>query len=594
MCGISGLIISGSDMVLSRSVDIIQRLNRQQAHRGPDAEGIWHAPNGRCVLGHRRLAVIDLDTRSNQPMLSADGRYALVFNGEIYNYQAIREDLEALGTVFRTQSDTEVLLHGFRQWGGKLFAKLDGMFALAVYDTLTKTLTLARDRIGEKPLYYARTPGYIALASEMKALLGLQEVSREVSRSSLFEYFTLRYVADPRTLFESIFSVQPGTYLVITQDGNVSEHSYYAYDVAEPHGVEESEYLDALEDALIESVKVRLIADVPLGAFLSSGVDSSLVCGIAATALGREISCFGAGFGGVQDNEIDGARKIAETYGLPFESYLVSEDDILQTARNFGKFLDEPNGDRGCVPMYFLSRLIRSRVTVAISGDGGDELFAGYSRYLHMRTVYGETPENAIEKICKYFEKGLPVFSREALHDAFPDEEYAFSARVASRFASLFARAELNDITRLRTLDLHTYLPGAVLSKVDKMSMRHSLEVRTPFFSPKVLNLSATLPASLLVHNGKMKLALRKLLHQYLPDELVSPVKKGFGMPSTFIQSNIGIFTQMANDATSTLAGWSPMQDHSLDFDKLAKASRGNINSLWAWIVLGQWVNSLP
>lgn len=594
MCGIAGLLDHRSTLDLEVRTTVVERLCQLQQHRGPDASGIWVAPNKHCVLGHRRLAVIDLDVRSNQPMISASGRYAVTFNGEIYNFQALKTQLTGLGVEFHTASDTEVLLAGFAHWGLGLFPRLDGMFALGIYDAQTDELVLARDRLGEKPLYVARVGSVVAFASEFKPLLTLPGLARDVSAASLFEFFALRYVADPHTLYEAISSVQPGTLRIIKPNGEESEQSYFAFDVvAEKALINEHDYLDALESELTQAIQTRLIADVPVGAFLSSGVDSSLICSIAAKGLGRELRCFSAGFVGGEENETVVARKIAENLGLPFEAYLVSHGDLLESVGDFGKVLDEPNGDRSCVPMYFLASLIRKNVTVAISGDGGDELFGGYGRYAAFRSKLNPRRSN-LDSVMSYFSTGLPVFPLDALRTALPEQESIFHERFAARFITAFARQELDDIERLRLIDLHSYLPGAVLAKVDRMSMRHALEVRTPFFSPAILRLSERLPMSLCSEGGLLKVALRKLLARHLPPNLIRSDKQGFGMPASFFRAHADVFSRLASSADEALAEWAPFRDRPKSLATLRAASRHNINSYWAWIMLGQWSTSLP
>jgi len=565
-----------------------------QAHRGPDASGQWRSPDGHCVLGHRRLAIIDLDARSTQPMLTADGRYAISFNGEIYNYKSLRSELEAMGRRFRTESDTEVLLVGYAHWGDALFGRLDGMFALAIYDTLKRELLLARDRMGEKPLYYTRTSGALVFASELKALLRVEGLSATVSERGLFDYLSLRYVPDPATIFDEVFSVQPGTWLRFDEHGRSQEQSYYAFDIEAPFQGDAEDYVDAVDAALTAAVRTRLVADVPVGALLSSGVDSSLVCALAARLTNRSVHCFGAGFVGDSEDETPQARAIATHLGLPFEALAISGDDLLQGTRGFGALLDEPNGDRSCVPTYLLSRLIRSHVTVAVSGDGGDELFAGYGRYLVMARDEGFQALRPAAQVERYFFNALPMFDRAVLEAALPEQMPAFRRRFLSRFQPLFARPELDTFARLRTTDLYSYLPGAVLPKVDRMSMKHSLEVRTPFFSPEVLALSSRLPGSLVQSNGLLKLALRRVLERYLPDDLVLPSKRGFGMPGAFFARNQALFRELAARSDEVLRDWSPFGGRPASFAALRDGARANINSLWAWIVLGQWVESLP
>lgn len=596
MCGISGILDFKNHFTPHARVSIVNKFCEMQHHRGPDAVGIWKSSFSYCVLGHTRLAIIDLDERSNQPMRSANGRFAMTFNGEIYNYKSLKLQLEEQGVEFRTQSDTEVILEGYTVWGDDLFEKLDGMYALAIYDEQKKTLLLSRDRVGEKPLYYAKLKNTITFCSELKPLLTIPGISKEISESSLFEYLSLRYVAEPNTIFSSIKSIKSGTYVYIDMLGNIKENSYYAFDVpnidARYSGSLE-EYVDELETAMIEAVTTRLNADVPVGAFLSSGVDSSLVCSIASLKLNRKILCFSAGFQGSKESETDSAKKIAEHLGLPFEAQTITSDDLLNVTMDFGNKVDELNGDRSCVPTYVLSGLIRRRVTVAVSGDGGDELFGGYGRYLGPERV-GYEDGTETDAVCEYLISRLPVFNLTALTDAMPSEYIVFRRRFASRFSSAYARPELAEIERQRIIDFHSYLPGAVLAKVDRMSMQHSLEVRTPFFSPNILELSAVLPLKMSTDGKQLKIALRKLLNRYLPNELITSNKMGFGMPPSFFTTHENIFAKMAQSSDEILVNFEYFHHRKELFNKLLRASRANINSYWAWIVLGQWVGSLP
>jgi asparagine synthase (glutamine-hydrolysing) len=594
MCGIAGLLLTRQDLAPERVIEQVQALCASMTHRGPDAGGVWSSSDQRCTLGHRRLAIIDLDPRSNQPMLTPDGHYAIVFNGEIYNYKELRRELEARGTRFRTESDTEVLLEGYVHWGDALFERLDGMFALAIYDASRRQLLLARDRLGEKPLYYARCSGALVFASELKALLGVDGLSITVSERGLFDYFALRYVPDPATIFDEIFSVQPGTWLRFDENARSQERAYYAFDVEAPFEGDEDDYVDAVDAALSAAVRTRLVADVPVGALLSSGIDSSLVCAVAARLTNRSVHCFGAGFVGDAENETPQAHAIADHLGLSFEALSISSGDLVHSAQRFGALLDEPNGDRSCVPTYLLSQLIRSHVTVAVSGDGGDELFAGYGRYLALDRDAGFRALPPAGQPERYFFGALPVWHRDVLEAAMPEQMQAFRRRFLSRFLPLFARTDVDTFGRLRTTDVYSYLPGAVLAKVDRMSMKHSLEVRTPFFSPQILALSSRLPRALVHGNGQLKLALRRVLERYLPDELLKAKKQGFGMPGAFFEQNASLFLGMAAHADECLRQWSPLAGRPSAFNALREGARANINSLWAWIVLGQWVESLP
>ena len=372
-------------------------------------------------------------------------RYTIVYNGELYNFEALRTELEALGYRFTSRSDTEVMLAAWAQWGLDCFRRFDGMFALAIYDRLQRKLVLARDRTGEKPLYYARRNGMLLAASELRALAScLPGGSPELDARGVFDYLALRYVPPPRTILRDIRSLEPATVLVVGENGSEERRTFHAFDrVVDPPETSLDEAADALESALTSSLERRLIADVPVGMFLSSGVDSSLVCALASRKLGRDMRSFCAGFAGGDDDETAAARGIARALGLEHREYSVSSNDLLSLAADFGAHLDEPNGDRSCVPVYLLAREMRREVTVAISGDGGDELFCGYTRYLGFDDALRRAPDprDALEL---YYERALPVFPPSTLAPLFAEEYAAWRDDFLSLYAPVVPRPGWN------------------------------------------------------------------------------------------------------------------------------------------------------
>ncbi|MDH5378841.1 MAG: asparagine synthase C-terminal domain-containing protein, partial [Gammaproteobacteria bacterium] len=387
-------------------------------------------------------------------------------------------------------------------------------------------------------------------------------------------------------------SVSPGTLVRINSKMELRERSLYAFDIEgrkARESIDVNVFLEELESRLIRSISRRLHADVSVGAYLSSGVDSSLVCAISAKKLGLDPKCFSAGFTNVSDNETIVAEKIANHLGLPFEAYYISQDDLLTAVTQFGKNLDEPNGDRSCVPTYFLSALISSQVRVAVSGDGGDELFGGYGRYQDLN--HQLSPKKMIQS---YFNERLPMFPANVLEQVLPHSAEVFRKKFVSRYLSAFERTDLLDIERMRLMDFYSYLPGAVLAKVDRMSMKNSLEVRTPFLDPAILEMSTFLPATLIHQEGLLKMALRKILAKYLPAELILPNKQGFGMPASFFNSYASVFNRLLTQADETLAAWSGFDFDRSAFTTLQQASRNSINTIWCWISLAQWSESLP
>ncbi len=593
MCGIAGALdpVGLPDAAPLRA--IAAHLCRAQAHRGPDGEGLWD--DGRhCALGHRRLAVIDLGPGGAQPMADATGRYHRTFNREIYTFGALRAELERLGHAFRSRSDTEVLVAAFAQWGDGAFARLDGMFALAVYDAAERRLVLARDRVGEKPLYFASVGGRFVFASELRAIASLPGARFALDPRAVFGYLALRYVPAPRTILGGVSALEPGTILAVGPDGALAQKRFYAFDRAvDPVALAPEAAADRLEQALAESIERRLIADVPLGAFLSSGIDSSLVCALAARRLRREIRTYCAGFAGGAADETAASRRIAAALGLPHREYVISSDDLIATARGFGALLDEPNGDRSCVPVYLLAREMRREVTVAVSGDGGDELFGGYDRYLGFdaarRAAGASDPRDALEH---YLEHALPVFPPSTLKRLLPDEHADWREDFLGLYAPVMMRAGWNDTQRLSVLDFHTYLPGAVLAKVDRMSMRHALEVRTPFLEPTVLGIAAGLAPAECAAGPELKPVLRRVLSRHLDPALVASRKIGFGMPAGFMQAHRAIFEALFRSACEPLRATSFFAARRAALDGLVAAAPANVNSLWALTVLGAWVDA--
>ena len=583
MCGIAAVFAPRGTATPAALPEVAARLAAAQAHRGPDDAGHWD--DGRyCALAHRRLAVIDLTPGGHQPMRDASGRFTITYNGEIYNFETLRTELEALGHAFRSRSDTEVLLAAYAQWGNDAFRRLDGMFALALYDSVERRLVLARDRAGEKPLYYAWLGELFVVASELRPIAALRKGGGGLDPQGVFDYLALRYVPAPRTILQGVCALEPASIIAIGPDGAEERCAFHAFDRAVdalPRTLDEA--ADELEELLAASLERRLLADVPVGAFLSSGIDSSLVCALASRRLRRTLLTFCAGFESSAEDETAASRRIAEHLGLPHRAYVVSSADLLGMAQRFGAIVDEPNGDRSCVPVYLLAREIRREVTVAISGDGGDELFCGYERYRGF--------DVAREGIEPYIERALPVFPPSALKPLFPEEYAAWREEFLALYAPVALRSGWNTAQRLSVLDYHTYLPGAVLSKVDRMCMRHALEVRTPFLEGRVMDLAASLPPALCA-DGTLKPLLRRLLARHLPAGFTAPRKIGFGMPAQFMQVHAQVFRGMFDAACESLRATEFFAARRAALDGLVAYAPRNVNSLWALTVLGMWVDS--
>jgi asparagine synthase (glutamine-hydrolysing) len=558
MCGIAG-IVNGDPLKVA---DMIFAMG----HRGPDFSEC--RTFGNVTLGHARLAIIDTSPAGNQPMNF--GKWAITYNGEIYNYRELRAHLETKGHTFKTQTDTEVLLHMWAEYGSDCLHSLDGQFAFAIFDTETKELTLVRDRAGEKPLYYLQRDGLVAFASELRPLAALSE--REVSPESLALFALYRYVPAPRSIWSDVSKLAPGHLAVVNAAGRLNTKRWWSWEVEPTHEVSQKGFMDACEQitgVLRDSVKRRLIADVPLGIFLSGGIDSSL-CAALAVSQGHSLKTFSIGFDGA-DSEHEQARLIAKHLGTDHHEHVFGPSDFESVGRTIGDRMDEPNGDRSCVPTYLLAGFAKQHVTVALSGDGGDELFGGYGRYFHWDA---KTPPEFGADV--YYRHLLPVYGPDEpffLADTLPIHDEMASA------ATLFHTHE--PLHALRALDFNRYLPGCVLSKMDRMSMQHSLEVRTPFLEPQLMDIARKLPSQYLMNSKMGKLVLREIAARYLPREVALAPKRGFGMPKGVFSQNSRVIAEMFEEAAPHC--------ERVGFPK----PPNNFNAIWAYCVLGNWLRSV-
>lgn len=547
MCGIAGIVDHGQRFGPDRLREIAIEMRDILAHRGPDDAGVWVDPTGLCALSHRRLSILDLSPAGHQPMLDASGVLGLTFNGEIYNYRELKATLEAGGETFRTETDTEVLLRLVSGFRPDVLASIDGMYALGLWDSRTRRLLLARDAFGKKPLYVAEGPGWLAFASELSALRAVPGFEARINRDAVADYLLLQYVPAPRAIYEGSAKIPPGSWAILdfskgapTREVGLHYRWSPVASAAGRRGLPLERAADELRQVLLDAVSIRLRSDVPLGAFLSGGVDSGLVVAMITRELRVPIQTFSIGFEGFPDSEHvqarDAARHLQTTH---HERILVP--DAVDLLPRIAASLDEPLGDSSCLPTYLLSEFTRSRVTVALSGDGGDELFGGYSRY---RATIEESRDLTLRlrhwlNYRRRWSPGRAYCSHRLL--MFPPPELADLvaapqlARIEETVAGWMAAIDdpgLPLVTRMQNLDASTYLPGAVLAKVDRMSMAYALEVRSPLLSRRVADFAATLPAEMSYSAGRTKPILRALAARYLPAQHVSRKKLGFGLPS--------------------------------------------------------------
>lgn len=551
MCGICGVYLVRSGMEADRRM--VQAMCREIIHRGPDDEGVF--VDGALGLGMRRLSIIDVQ-RGAQPMFSPDRNVAVVFNGEIYNFRDLRRDLEADGCQFRTDCDTEVLVHLYQRHGASFVSRLNGMFALAVWDRTSQRLLLARDRLGQKPLYYAWTSDGLVFGSELKCLLAGPNVRREIDHEAVYHYFTLGYVPHPWTIYRGARQLPPGCTLTV-HHGAAAVGRYWELTPPSRPLSDRDAAKEHLRELLTDAVRIRLMSDVPLGAFLSGGVDSSITVALMAQLSSDPIKTFHIDFSQPDYSERAFARSVAERYATEHHE-LVVEPSAADLLDGVVRCFDEPFGDSSALPTYCVSKMTRDYVTVALAGDGGDESFGGYRRYqriLARRRLPGWL-RKLVGAAGSGIACGLPRSAPGAryLRSLGMDHGPFFAVGTAElETRELLSRKFLEPIARTSTfaavrgpleaangsdpllpfslLDTYRYLPDDILTKVDRMSMAHSLELRSPFLDYRVVEFASRLPAHWKIRGGDSKVILKETFARDLPPDVLAPRKRGFSVP---------------------------------------------------------------
>ena len=567
MCGVSGFLARAAlpgDTAETRLWAMIATLR----HRGPDDEGVW--TDGRAGIAHARLSIIDLSPAAHQPMASADGAVWITYNGEVYNFAEIRQELDALGYPFRSRSDTEVIVNGWHAWGPKIFTRLRGMFALAIWDRRSQSLILARDRLGKKPLYYAATTTAFLFGSEIKALLTWPGVPRTADLSAIDRYLTFGYVPAPDTAFAGIRKLPAAHYLVVEAraDKNLGAPELVRYwRLPEPRATRRHRRTSDLKRELVghleEAVRLRLISEVPLGAFLSGGVDSSAVVATMARVGGGTVKTFSIGFSAKEYDETRYARMVAERYATDHQELVVEPDAVAVLPRLVWHY-GEPFADPSAVPTYYVSKLARQEVTVALNGDGGDECFLGYRRYKAMRYVswldgmpswsraelarlLGLAPLTAQQRFKIPRIRGVLqapkqrpgrryAFTLAPFTDEDKEDCYSWAMRDQLGRSALdllepyFAEAD-SLVAGANWADIHTYLPDDLMVKVDVASMAHGLEARSPLLDHVLMEWAVGLPEEVKMARGVTKALFKSAMEPYLPAELLYRPKMGFSCP---------------------------------------------------------------
>jgi asparagine synthase (glutamine-hydrolysing) len=574
MCGIAGGIWLHNAQGLSR--DVLRSMTDAIAHRGPDDQGhliiqpkanpsiLDASPSPGVALGFRRLSIIDLAS-GHQPLGNEDGSVQIVFNGEIYNYQELRHRLEGSGHIFRTHTDTETIVHLYEDLGLDCFEHLNGMFAMAIWDQRRERLVLARDRLGKKPLYYSMHGGRLVFASELKSLMQLPGISREIDPGAIDLYLTYQYIPHPHSIYKGIRKLPPGHFAVF-ENGELSVQRYWNVDWSRETPMDQPTASRKLKTMLADAVRIRLRSDVPLGAFLSGGIDSSLIVAIAQQQLEMPIRTFSIGFSEADFDETHYAKMVADHVGTKHERFEVTPDALNIIDRLVDQY-DEPFGDSSAVPTWYLCELTRQHVTVALSGDGGDELFGGYERYralklsgqlqsrmpiswLNQSWFIKRLPDSSarrsflrrVRRFCEAlgqppmerYMNWIQIFGEASRLDLYQESfiEQLPDRNPVSFLADAWRRAGKRDLVSCATTaDLQTYMPCDLMTKVDIASMAHSLEARQPMLDYRLVEWAAALPSNLKLRGKRGKCLLMDTYHDLLPKAIWNRSKMGFGVP---------------------------------------------------------------
>jgi len=553
MCGITGIYHFGNERAVDH--DLLERMNNLLTHRGPDDAGVW--VEGPIGLAQRRLAIVDLSPAGHNPMPNEDGSLMLTYNGEIYNVLERRSEFEARGHRMRSHTDSEMLLHMYEEKGAAFVDDLRGMFAFALWDGPKRTLLVVRDRLGIKPLYWRAQGGTFAFASEIKALLADPACPREVDPAALAAYLRLQYVPSPDSILAGVHKLEPGHLLIVTPEG-VTVRRYWAPPSGETLALSVDDATVELRRLLEESVRLRFMSDVPFGAFLSGGIDSSIVCALMARQMDRPVKTFTIGFAGAPEDETVHARAVAKHIGAEHHEFVVTTD-ALAILPSVVWHMDEPLADPSALPTWAVSEMARTHVTVALSGDGGDETFAGYETYRQAQSyarldglpgglkalarvaadsgLASRKLSLRLERVAQdALERHLGVMAiatSDEVHDLLAPavRDALGELDPLARVRTHMARLDATDARALLELDLTTYMTDDVLAKVDRMSMAHALEVRVPLLDHKVVEFASRLPFEFKLRGGVSKWLLKRAARDLLPPGILERGKQGFGVP---------------------------------------------------------------
>lgn len=623
MCGLAGFFRLQTTPNRDAHASWLVNMGDAIRHRGPDAGGTYM--DSSIALVHRRLSILDLSDAGNQPMMSASGRFIIAFNGEIYNYRELRENLRENGVRFRTQTDTEVLLELYERKRERCLDDLNGMFAFAIWDTESRELFLARDRLGKKPLYYNHTSKTFTFGSEIKALLQLPFIKPEVSPEAVKDFFFYQYIPDPKTIYKNLHKLLPGHWL--RTDGRKAEMGQYwdvRFDGASHASVESIE--EGLYELIDDAVKLRMISDVPLGAFLSGGVDSSAIVGLMAGHASRPVTTCSIGFDSKSFDEVCYAKQVAELFATDHHEFTV-KDNVASNLESIARFFDEPFADPSFVPTFFVSQLARQQVTVALAGDGGDENFAGYSKYRtddlenRIRRLFpgalrrnifpslaslaslipyqpAQRAQTLLNTLAVSPEQGFYLtnsFFRPEIWNRIVGQDLDLQTRdydPGEMTRQYYRNAPAEDhLSRILYTDIKTYLPGDILVKVDRMSMANSLETRAPLLDYRVVEYAASIPSKLKLKGNEKKFVLKDTFGRLLPDDILYRKKMGFSVPlADWLSSELRPLAKtFFENGSSELGQFFDMSAVSQLWQTHLRGDWRFTQELWSLLAFGLW-----
>lgn len=561
MCGINGFIDFHCKYSADQKAKVVHNMNEVIKYRGPNHEGMYS--NEFMAMGMRRLSIIDLST-GNQPVFNEDNSIAVVFNGEIYNFQILRKRLVDLGHRFTTLSDTEVIVHGYEEYGKGIFTQMDGMFSISIYDSVLKKTILARDRMGEKPLYYYRDSDVFLYGSELKSLLSTGLIPRSINKIALNQYFQLTYIPSPLSIYENIYKVLPGTIIEISNSGMVDHSSYWSLeeDIYTLDSMSGERLQSQLLSLMKQSVKQRVISDVPIGVFLSGGIDSAIVTALMSDISEEPVRTFTIGFEEKEYDERSRAKLVSDLYKTNHHDYIFNYKEAFLILNHIFEQMDEPFADSSVLPTYFVSQCAAKDVKVVLTGDAGDELFLGYNKYqiLYYKSIYKKVPAFLRKRMIEPLVKRIPdansltrkinkvisntelegfnlwknlmsnAFKADELKQLFKDDFYQNDSM--KQFEELYDTVDAeSELQKVQFVDMKILLEGDMLTKVDRMSMLNSLEVRTPMLSKDMVSFAISLPLKYKLNKKELKKILKDTFRSHFPKGFDKLPKSGFGVP---------------------------------------------------------------